>query len=240
MTDGLLDLQGSARGPLCVLAPPTRLVVGLAGIAIVLVSDPLLPVGAALLAISVVVLLGVGRLPGAVLRRVLLLGLALLLPVLLLAPLTDGGIAVPGRIVARGLGVMLVSAVTLGSLGGADLPAALVGVRMPAVLVAILVQIVHQVGTLVHETRRMAGAMAVRGATGGSRAALRVAVALPSVWLPRVVDRAERVAAAMELRGLGLGLPVEAARRLERADVLALLAAALGVVAAGLVRHGGW
>ena len=49
--------------------------------------------------------------------------------------------------------------------------------------------------------------MAARGATGGGRAARRVLVSLPSIWLPRVVLRAERVGDAMEVRGYGVELP---------------------------------
>jgi energy-coupling factor transporter transmembrane protein EcfT len=240
MTGDGLELPGSARGPILGLAPPTRLLLGLAGIALVLTSDPLRPAGAAVLALTVAGLLAAGRLPARALRRVLVLGAALLLPLALLTPLVAGGVEVPVRIAVRGLAVMLVSAVTLGSLGGADLPAALAGLRAPPLVVAIVVQIVHQAGTLVHESRRLAGAMAVRGATGGGRAALRVVTSLPTVWLPRVVDRAERVAAAMELRGFGAEIPVRAERRAGRADHLARIGAVLVVVAAGLVRHGGW
>jgi len=63
------------------------------------------------------------------------------------------------------------------------------------------VQIVHQAASLFYETKRVASAMAVRGASGGGKAAWQVLWSLPRVWLPRIVDRADRVADAMELRG---------------------------------------
>jgi energy-coupling factor transporter transmembrane protein EcfT len=83
----------------------------------------------------------------------------------------------------------------------------LVRLPVPRVVAAILLQIVHQTATLFYETRRVAAAMAVRGATGSLGTAWRVLVSLPQVWLPRVIGRAERVAAAMELRGFCDGEP---------------------------------
>ena len=96
---------------------------------------------------------------------------------------------------------MLVSVATVTSLTASDLREALVRLPVPSIVSAVLLQIVHQTGTLFYETQRVASAMAVRGASSGGVAAWRLLVSLPKVWLPRVLVRAERVAAAMELRG---------------------------------------
>ena len=96
---------------------------------------------------------------------------------------------------------MLVSVATVASLTASDLREALVRLPVPSIVSAILLQIVHQTATLFYETERVASAMAVRGASSGGTTAWRVLASLPKVWLPRVLVRAERVAAAMELRG---------------------------------------
>ena len=96
---------------------------------------------------------------------------------------------------------MLVSVATVSCLSAAELREALVRLPVPSLVSSILVQIVHQTGILLYETQRVAAAMGVRGAVSGGRVAWRVLFSLPQVWLPRVIDRAERVSAAMELRG---------------------------------------
>jgi energy-coupling factor transporter transmembrane protein EcfT len=47
----------------------------------------------------------------------------------------------------------------------------------------------------------MAAAIAIRSGTARARTATRVLMSVSQLWLPRVAARAERVAAAMELRG---------------------------------------
>jgi energy-coupling factor transporter transmembrane protein EcfT len=102
---------------------------------------------------------------------------------------------------------MLVSIATLTTLERWDWHEGLARIPMPRLLRALLAQIVHQTGHLAGETQRIAAAMAVRGAAGRWRVAFGILVALPRVWLPRVLDRADRTAAAMDLRGLGVELP---------------------------------
>jgi len=107
---------------------------------------------------------------------------------------------------------MLVSVAAATCLSPAELREALVRLPVPSLVSRILVQIVHQTGTLLYETQRVAAAMGVRGAASGGRVVWRVLFSLPQVWLPRVIDRAERVSAAMELRGYCDG-PVAAEQR---------------------------
>jgi energy-coupling factor transporter transmembrane protein EcfT len=171
-----------------------------------------------------------------------LLGLALFLPYFLLLPwLPDApsgtagsgrhALVVPWTILLRGLGGMLVCTATVTSLTAADLREALLRLPVPGIVSAILLQIVHQTSTLFYETRRVAAAMAVRGASSGGATAWRVLASLPQVWLPRVIVRAERVGAAMELRGYCDGhLQPFHATALGLADLgtLGVAAAALG------------
>jgi energy-coupling factor transporter transmembrane protein EcfT len=130
----------------------------------------------------------------------------LLLPLMPASPPTSGrapapAIAVPCSILLRGLALMLISISTVASLTASDLREGLARLPVPRVVAAIVLQIVHQTATLLAETRQVASAMAVRGASTGFGTALRVLASLPQVWLPRIVVRAERVAGAMELRG---------------------------------------
>jgi energy-coupling factor transporter transmembrane protein EcfT len=96
---------------------------------------------------------------------------------------------------------LLVSVATITTLRASDLREAVVALPVPAAVSAILLQIVHQTATLAYETRRVASAIAVRGASTGGLTAWRLLSSLPRVWLPRIVQRADRTAAAMELRG---------------------------------------
>jgi len=150
------------------------------------------------------------RPPLRVVRVTVTLGLVLFLPYFALVPLLSGGthadswreaVAVPWTILVRGLCGMLVSMATVASLTASDLREAMVRLPIPRTVTAILLQIVHQTATLFYETKRVAKAMAVRGASGRGATGLRILSSLPQVWLPRVVDRAERVSTAMELRG---------------------------------------
>lgn len=193
-------------------APQTRLVAGAAVFAACMTSTGATRAGSlcALAACAAWVL--ACRPPRRVLRASLLLGLALFLPYFLLLPLLPDApsavagswrhaLVVPWTILLRGLCGMLVCAATVTSLTATDLREALLRLPVPSIVSAILLQIVHQTGTLFYETRRVAAAMAVRGASSGGVAAWRVLFSLPRVWLPRVIVRAERVGAAMELRG---------------------------------------
>lgn len=213
MASRLLDMWGCARGPVTRLAPQARLVGGV----VVLVACMICPVvtwpGALFVFVAVVAWLGLCRPPARLVGTLLLLGLALFSPAFLLVPWLPGRasglarLAVPWGLLARGMAGMFVSVATIATLRPADLHDALAALPLPRPLPALLAQIVTQLGNLGEETSRIAAAMAARGATGGGRAARRVLVSLPSIWLPRVVLRAERVGDAMEVRGYGVELP---------------------------------
>jgi energy-coupling factor transporter transmembrane protein EcfT len=176
-------------------------------------------------------------------RRILAavgLGCALFLPFFLLPllaprPAGPGDFAVPWGVCTHGFGCLLVSLGTVAALGVADFHDGLERLPLPRLVRAILGQIVHQSGHLAAETRRLTDALAVRGASGGGAAALRLVAALPTVWLPRLLQRAERLALAMELRGYDGAAPLRREGAVSAADVaVPLLSLAWAGVAAWL------
>lgn len=243
------DTWGCGRGPAVHLAPATRLLVGTLLFGACMVAPTSRLPGAVLAPAIALGWLAACRPPWRFVRAVLGLGLAVLLPYfLLMALLAEGagpetplGMLVSvGDLLLRGGSGLLVSAATLTTLRISELDQALAALPVPAAVSAILVQIVHQTGTLAYETRRVAAAMSVRGASAGGRAAWRVLYSLPRVWLPRVVQRADRVAAAMELRGFCEVRPDgRAAARASWLDGLAVSLALLVLAAAITVRLGG-
>lgn len=239
------DTWGCGRGPVVRLAPAMRLLAGAVLFAACMVAPTSRLPGAALAAVTALAWLAMCCPPWRFVRAVLGLGLAVLLPYFLLMALLAEGAARQtslgmlvwaGGLLVRGASGLLVSAATLTTLRVSELDQALAALPVPAAVSAILVQIVHQTGTLAYETRRVASAMSVRGAATGGRMAFRLVASLPRVWLPRIVERADRVAAAMELRGFcEPGPDRRSPRRLGWRDglavalVLVVLAAAIGV-----------
>jgi len=203
------------------------------------------PIGSASIAsIALSWLLACG-VPWRVARASLLLGVVLILPyAVLVAWVGDGGGGVPveaswwkpAGFAVRGMAGMLVSIGTVTALTASDLRNALRRLPIPGMVSAIVLQIVHQAAELGGETRRIASAMAVRGASRG-RGGWRVLMGLPTVWLPRVILRAERVGAAMEVRGY-CEQPVTPAEKgeLRAADLIAWVAVAVALAASVALR----
>ncbi len=244
---------GSAHGAVRRFAPPTRLVLATLVFAACLLTPAQRPAGALWLAALVPAWLFDCRPPARIWGGALAFGLVLFVPYLLLGPLlvAEGAavgdapawrdaLATAAGVAARGLAGLLVCVGAAASFAPGEGSEALARLPVPRLLSAILVQIAHQSATLRVETGRVASAMAVRGATRGWRTGWRVVTSLPGVWLPRVVRRAERVAAAMELRGYDVeSFRLHPGRPARGADVAAvLLACALVGVSIGL-RHGG-
>jgi cobalt/nickel transport system permease protein len=204
--------------------------------------------GAAFIAVVVLSWLVACRPPWHVVRDAALLGLSLFLPYFLLVPLMGGGLD-PARwwadlpialnVFVRGIAGILVTVAAVTTLTATDLRDGLAKLPIPRMVSAILVQIVHQTATLGYETRRVAAAMSVRGASGGGVTAWRVLSSLPQVWLPRVILRAERVAAAMEVRGFcEQDLPASDRNPSAWADATALAALLMALALALLLRYG--
>jgi energy-coupling factor transporter transmembrane protein EcfT len=184
---------------------------------------------------------------GHVLRPVLLFGLVALLSyvavtlvIALIAGMLGAALfATTSSLLIGGASTFLVSIATISALSLRDLREGLVRLPVPEVVAAILLQIIHQTATLAYETRRVAAAMAVRGSASGGPVVWRLVSSLPRVWLPRIVRRADRVAAAMELRGYcHLVLGAHEGRRHRLSDLLALALGAATIAVALLLRFG--
>ncbi len=241
-----VGLWGCGRGPVRRLSPQARIVAGGMVLAACLLA-PTSGSGVALLAVAAGGWIAVCGLPWRVLRAIVVVGAAALLPVVLLAGVAAGGgvarwagavssLAVTGELLLRGLAATVVAASTAAVLRMTDLRAGLAALPVPGVVAAITLQIVHQTGALLEETGRVAAAVTVR-ASGRGR--MRLLVSLPGVWLPRLLARAERVADAMEVRGVGEPGPAQAGvRPAALADGAALLVLAALVALAGALRWG--
>lgn len=205
-------------GPVRRLAPAARLLCG-ALLCTVCVALPAHPLRAA--ALPLLLTLGWTQLCGMGRKRffsALAFASALFLPMLLLAlPLRaesrtwQEALGIPLRLMLRGTACLLISAATLSSLRLSEFGDALNGLRLPSPVKSLLLQIALQSVLLMEEIRRTADAMKVRGLTAAAAGIrLRVIHAWPQVWLLRLLDKAERVGAAMEVRGFGAADPAHA------------------------------
>jgi len=225
------------------LAPEARLVVACALLFASLASPVATGAGSALSGAICGAWILSCRPPWRVLRSALLLGMTLFLPFFLLTPWLEAGASslgratVPWTILVRGSSCLVVSLTAASTLAASDLREALLRLPAPAMVTMIMTQIVHQVPLLIDETRRIAAAMVVRAATGRGVPSWRVARALPLVWLPRVLERSERVAAAMTLRGYCESSgDLRQSRRLDPRDCAAVALAILVLASAVVLR----
>jgi hypothetical protein len=178
-------------------------------LAIVLISPSATGLGFLLLVIALGSYLAFCRPPKRPMFIAMLLGITFFLPYFLLIPwitsTPEGGwyerAAVPWTILCRGQGGMLTCIATMTALSICDLQEGLAWFPLPRMVSQILLQIVHQTSVLMNETGRIANAMVVRGVPRRGFAAWRMLTHFPRVWLPRVMDRANRVSLVMELRG---------------------------------------
>lgn len=240
------ELWGCGRGPVKRLEPRARLLAGAGAFAACVLAPAATWPGTGVIGTTVLAWLAACRPPRKQALSALGLGCVLFGPVFLLVPLLPptpagpGGFTVPWGVCAHGFGCLFVSLGTVAALGVADFHDGLERLPLPRLVRAILGQIVHQSGHLAAETRRLTAALAVRGASGGGAAALRLLSALPKVWLPRLLQRAERLAMAMEIRGYDGTGPGPRRDPAKAADAAApLLALAWAGAAAWLRWRGG-
>jgi energy-coupling factor transporter transmembrane protein EcfT len=59
----------------------------------------------------------------------------------------------------------------------------------------------HLMDMLANESQRISAAVRIRGLPSGFTPKLRFLPAVPTIWLLRIMNRADRIAAAMDLRG---------------------------------------
>ncbi len=245
------DTLGSGHGLVSRLAPQVRLMAGVGLFSACMVAPTATMPGVAIVtATTLSWVIACGSPPRRV-RSFALFGLAVFLPYLLLVPLIRSGncgqpgawrsaIFPPWGIFLHGMAGMLVSTSTATSLSPSDLRRGMLALPVPGIVSAILLQILHQTSELAYETRRVAAAIAVRGASNGWRTSIRLLSSLPRVWLPRVLVRADRVAAAMELRGYCEVDPRAYGRCSMTGADATVLAVTVGVLALAVVlRRGG-
>ncbi|MFZ4395045.1 MAG: CbiQ family ECF transporter T component [Kiritimatiellia bacterium] len=210
-----LDFWGSGSIRMRRLAPSTRIVCGALVFATCLVCPAQAPLGMLLVCgimLSWVLLCG---LPWNIVAGLSLYAALLFLPLFLFTPwLTPSRPSVetpwfcaaniPLEIGVRGVACIFVCASTIAVLDLAEFAAGLGALPIPRMIQHLMLQFVHQTAMLTNETRRVASALSVRGLPSGFTLRLRFLPALPTVWLLRILHRADRVGAAMEVRGFDL------------------------------------
>ncbi len=227
-----LDFWGSAKGPVSRLSPMTRIVCGALLFASVLVFPLSESYGLLWLALTASVwTLGCG-LSAKAAGRLLLWSVAIFLPLFLFipwlpsengaAPNPFGAIHIPLQISVRGIACLLISASTAAVLSLSEVQQGLARLPLPRVLVALVVQVLHQTAVLIDETTRIAYALRLRRVVSGRRLRFRLVGMFPAVWMLRIIHRAERVGTAMELRGYDASACLSDNRPLSREDILAI------------------
>jgi hypothetical protein len=199
--------------------PVAALLSGAALVLACLVVPDVRPLGPFALATIVMVALVFTRPPVSFALRLFAAMALVYVPMLLFLPPHAAG---------RGAATSMVAVLAIGFMGRAALHDAINSLPLPQMPKLLLMQILHQTSVLFGETGRIRTALTVRGAGG-----VRVLAALPRVWLPRVIFKAERVANALDMRGYGKQLPPVVPRRWNRADVVyatASLALLLGAL----------
>ena len=206
------ELWGGGSGTAKRLAPQSRILCG-AMLLATAVAVPVDHLAGVLFLIAVVTVWVLACRPqGRVFRMFFTLGLVFFLPYFLLVPLIrlehetlgwDAALLTAWKVAARGQAGLLITTATVSAMSLGDVRQGLLALPLPHLVRLIVFQILHQTAELFYETRRITAAIAVRGAAGRVQTGWRLLVSLPTVWLPRVLCRAERVAAAMEIRGYG-------------------------------------
>jgi len=193
------------------ITPSTRIICGIVILASCLVLPVYKPLGFYIICGSTITWVLLCGIPWKNITGLLLYAFLLFLPLFLLIPWIDhhpsGGCnwydatKVPMEISIRGTACILVCASTIAILDLSEFSTGLSRLSIPRMITSLVIQIVHQTAMLANESRRISAALRVRGVPSGYMARLRFLPALPTIWLLRVMNRAERIAAAMELRG---------------------------------------
>jgi len=206
-------IWGSGKGPFRSLDPRARIIAGFLVLAGCLISSPHEVVGLALLLGGLAIYILATGLPGRICFRILILCGVMLGPLFFLSPWIEasggseaagevlrGQLSILWKIVVRGTASVFVTAATASSLTIWELKRAVAGSPFPKSFVLVLFQILHQSHILLDESWRMARAAILRGAMDGWKSRSLAIRSLPQSWFPRLLERAKRVAMAMELR----------------------------------------
>ena len=234
--------SGAARR----LAPTARLICGALVFASCATAPLDSPAGGTLFAVAWLTWLIGCAMPPRRLALTLVIAVCLFAPLLLLAPVArwygsdatwTEALQAPLLLAARGVAGLTVCAGVLSLLSLAEFSGAVAALPLPRPVTGLLVQIVHQAALLTDESRRMADALRVRGASS-ARLTLRlcVAAALPAGWLARLATRAARVGDAMEVRGFDGRVSTAPAMPFSCSDKIALAGSALLAAGALVLR----
>jgi hypothetical protein len=174
------------------ISPVSRLLASIILLAACLLSTTDSTVGLAVSGAAVIVCLIIHRPRVAVLVKTALAGLIIYAPLMILTPLAHW---------IKSIGTLLIGVTTYTAMGPMAFHVGVRALMMPNLIRLLILQILHQAGELRRETLRIMRSIAVRGGTSGVRVGARLAMSLPQVWLPRLLFKADRVAAGMDLRG---------------------------------------
>lgn len=206
------DSWGSGNARMRRLAPATRIVCGSLVFAGCLVSPIHTPPGLCLACGAAVGWVSLCGLPGKRLVGLFLYAMLLFLPVFLFTPWLETArpavgnhwfhaAQIPLEISIRGAAGIFVCASTISVLDLAGLHAGLAALPIPRMLQHLLIQIAHQTAMLADESQRLSAAVQMRGLPSGFTPKLRLLRAWPTIWLLRIMRRADRIAVAMDMRG---------------------------------------
>jgi len=195
------------------LAPATRLLLGAILLAGLLLTRPSTLASATWIAVSVAVWLALLRTPIRLLLGMAVWAVVLGSPLFLVAavfadfnsglppPALATGLLQALEILLKGTAVTMAGLTTLSTVDAAQLQEGLTGLRLPRKVSVLITQILVQTGILIEETGSLIRAIRLRTPAGRLGLSWMLARGIPSIWLPRVMGRAERVAWAMTLRG---------------------------------------
>ncbi len=209
---GSVFLWSNAEPGSYFLSPFSRLTAGAFLLASIIWCSSESPASIAAVGAVFVVWIGLSRVSWRRFGSLLTYSLAVFTPLLLLAPWMDAGTGTQGPVLPETAGTLvwiilratagvLVVGATLSTVTRSQLCDFIERLPLPRLVRLILVQIVHQTDTLLRETRRLTAAFQLRQGRGSWRRSVSLIGALTSVWLPRILFKADRVASAMELRG---------------------------------------
>lgn len=245
-------LWGTSPG-LRFLAPPTRVFLAACLLTGMLLIPPSSSQSVLWVAATLTLWLLVLRAPVRLVLEIALWGVLLGSPLYLLAavagrlqsgtsdPAFSSGLLDVLRILFKGATVTLVALTTLSTLDPAQLQEALVRLRLPGVVAGLITQILVQTGKLIEETENITRAVRLRAPASGLSTTWMLARGLPSMWLPRVMARAERIANAMMLRSFdGRGVVLESSA-VDKTDWIAVAVGFLWLgVSLALLEGGVW
>ena len=231
------EAWGEGRGYMRRLTPASRLLCGILAFTSCSVVPLENPYGVCLFFILILGWSAVCVFPLRRLIQALLLSACLFLPLLLLVPIaciqSDSGAWTDPLKAAlfigfRGTACIMICGASMSVLNLAEFGQGLAALPLPHSMAALLLQIVHQTATLADESRQMMMALRVRGVSSASVVVrLRCIFALPIFWLLRLLQRAEHVSSAMEVRGFDGLLHQDCAEQISTADRCARILAFL-------------